>query len=356
MLNENHIGGFRNLVNSNSFYILHKFRNQEGKNKWNIICSAMDWITVSVDNYNSYNLERTKDINKYCMDVYYYISLIDIITESINQLHRVLTGSLNTPFKGEKIIFNNNDQKDDDEYFKHIRAIFGAHPVNLNKNNERWYASWPFKSHFGDYDLEVFLYPLNTDRDSMRFGIYIEELKRYAERRYNYLLKLKNLINKDYANYIEKCKNRTINFKGNNLSVALLLKKEHIHRLPNDYIDMMIDDVIEYLGVEITNSINEELYFEFMQKVNKVLEDLKVAVQSLDYEERESYGLLDYDFPVNYTYEFSKYFEYLGGKFDSLSDYFFSVIKEYLKNIVEIDSTMSNEEQKLLIVAALQKI
>lgn len=357
MLDKNLIDSFRKFVNSNSYYIFHKYRDQEGKNRWNIICSAMDWITVSIDNYNSYTFESPrKDINKYCMEVYYYISIIDIITESVNQLHRVLTGSSNPPFKEEKIIFTNNDQKDDSEYFKHIRAIFGAHPVNLNKNNERWYASWPFKGHFDDYDLEVFLYPLSSTRDTMRVGIYLEELKRFAERRYNYLIDLESLIKQDYYDYIERCQKRKINFSGNDIEDAILLKIEHNQRLPNDYIDMMIDDVIKYLGVEITNSTNEEIYFEFMHKVKTVLVDLKDAVQTIDYGERESYGHIDYDIPENYTYAFSKYFEYLGGKFDSLAGYFFSEIMELLKNIVELDCNMSNDEQKLLMVAALQKL
>jgi hypothetical protein len=357
LLDKNLIISFRNLVNSNSYYILHKYRNQEGKNRWNIICSAMDWITVSIDNYNSYAFESPKkDLNKYCMDVYNFISIIDIITESVNQLHRVLTGSINPPFKEEKIIFTNNDQKDDSEYFKHIRAIFGAHPVNLNKNNERWYASWPFKGHFNNYDLEVFLYPLSSTMDTMRIGIYLEELKKFAERRYNYLIDLESLIKEDYDLYIGKCQKREINFSSNGIDDAILLKIEHNNRLPNDYIDMMIDDVIKYLGVDITNSTNTEIYLDFMHKVKTVLEDLKDAVQTMDYRERASYSYLDYDIPANYTYAFSKYVEYLEGKYDPLAEYFFSEIKELLKNIVELDWNMSNDEQKLLIVAGLQKL
>ena len=41
---------FREKVNDNGAdFVLHRYRNINGKNQWSIICSAMDWISVVVD-------------------------------------------------------------------------------------------------------------------------------------------------------------------------------------------------------------------------------------------------------------------------------------------------------------------
>lgn len=40
---------FREKVNNNGAdFVLHRYRNNNGKNQWSIICSAMDWISVVV--------------------------------------------------------------------------------------------------------------------------------------------------------------------------------------------------------------------------------------------------------------------------------------------------------------------
>ena len=40
---------FREKVNNNGAdLILHRYRNNNGKNQWSIICPAMDWISVVV--------------------------------------------------------------------------------------------------------------------------------------------------------------------------------------------------------------------------------------------------------------------------------------------------------------------
>jgi hypothetical protein len=216
----------RNLVNSNSYYILHKYRNQGGKNRWNIICSAMDWISVAVNNYNSFPLEfKREDIDSYCMKVYSFISLIDIIYEAVNQLHRVLIEQSSIPFSDEKIYFKDIGNMDDNNYFKHIRAVFGAHPVNLNSNKERWYASWPTKDHFGKYDLQVFLYPLDSDKETITFGIHFSELRSFAYSRYNYLNVIIDEINRDFERYIKNCQSEKIEFTGDYLLDAILVKR-----------------------------------------------------------------------------------------------------------------------------------
>lgn len=46
-MTENLIQEFRNEVNDGNFVFEH-FRNVNGKDHWSCICSAMDWISMSV--------------------------------------------------------------------------------------------------------------------------------------------------------------------------------------------------------------------------------------------------------------------------------------------------------------------
>ena len=62
-MDEKLIRKFRERVDKNDF-VLHVYKNIDGKNKWNCICSAMDWISVSVHYLCSERvLHITKDEN-----------------------------------------------------------------------------------------------------------------------------------------------------------------------------------------------------------------------------------------------------------------------------------------------------
>jgi len=161
MINNSKIVKFRNFINENSDYLI-KTEIGKKKNRWNVICSAMDWIDVSTSRISNVNLNANniKDINLFSTEVFFYISMIDIIFESIKQLHRVIIDINSVPFFNEKSCFSNHNYSNDNDYFKHIRAIFGAHPVNLrDKENEKWFASWPVfdQSVNKKYDLMVYL-------------------------------------------------------------------------------------------------------------------------------------------------------------------------------------------------------
>jgi len=77
----------------------------------------MDWITVAVTNINDMKKDNS-NIDIQSMQIYSYISSIDIISEAITQLYRVIVNKKTIPFKGEKSIFTDNSLfKDDNDYF-----------------------------------------------------------------------------------------------------------------------------------------------------------------------------------------------------------------------------------------------
>lgn len=99
-INPKLIKDFREKVNED--FVFEKYKNVNGKNHWNIICSCMDWIDVAVSFIQDYGSD-TKNIDVLSMDTYSYISSIDIIHEAVTQLHRVFIPNQSIPFKGKNI-------------------------------------------------------------------------------------------------------------------------------------------------------------------------------------------------------------------------------------------------------------
>ena len=182
---------FRELVNK-EFFVLHVYVNEDEKNKWNCICSAMDWIDVSVDFINSPDsFQRNKlNINIDCMYFYTLISSIDILWEAIQQLNRVFFKNNQIPFKGERSCFMNRAfNEDDNKYFKTIRSCFGAHPINLDDpnmtNNKKLkrYASWPYSGIAAQSDYEVRLYSNQLNEGDIIFGVNVNEIINFPKQR-----------------------------------------------------------------------------------------------------------------------------------------------------------------------------
>ncbi|HFM5066520.1 TPA: hypothetical protein ACG7OZ_003966, partial [Escherichia coli] len=101
VVSDDKISDFRDLVNSNSSFVYQIYKDKGGKNLFNLVCSAMDWISVSVRHLENAP-EFDKNIDSRCMQVYSLISSIDLIFESIKQLHRVFITDKKDPFYGEK--------------------------------------------------------------------------------------------------------------------------------------------------------------------------------------------------------------------------------------------------------------
>ena len=76
---------FREKVNDNGAdFVLHRYRNINGKNQWSIICSAMDWISVVVDEIDVKKLSYKND-NDSSIRVMTFIVCIDVLWEAIRQ-------------------------------------------------------------------------------------------------------------------------------------------------------------------------------------------------------------------------------------------------------------------------------
>ena len=108
---------FRDEVNAQDL-VLQMYRNYAGKNYWNIICSAMDWIDVVVEMIDIKNVSKKND-NDSSIKVMTFIMCIDVMWEAVQQLHRIFFDTSTIPFADNTEVFCHKlFQASDNDYFQ----------------------------------------------------------------------------------------------------------------------------------------------------------------------------------------------------------------------------------------------
>lgn len=358
-IDANQIMKFKNFINGNNDFVLNKYRNIDGRNKWSIICSCMDWITVAVDYINSFKI-KTQNENVMSMHVYSMISAYDIIIDSVIQLHRVFFNTKESPFQNDRTIFN--EKLTDEKYFKHIRAVFGAHPINLddifeNDKNKRYYASWSTTRTVSDKDVHVFLYSSVPDERAIEFGINFSQINKFVFKYYQYLDDIIKEISKQYKEYLSHNKRQVIEKKKDILEQIRLLQNENKERLDNDYYGYCLDKLEMMFSAGCTYKENEEAFSEYLVQLEKVVEEIHKNLQSMKFCELKTDNIINPQRQVNKHYDYEKVFNYLYGEDDSYSYHMFSYhykrIMEDLSNVKMLDASSSKNEILLLINTGL---
>ncbi|MFB5560266.1 hypothetical protein [Bacillus cereus] len=356
------IDSFRDTVTRYSF-IESKYQNVNNKNKWNIICSSMDWITVAVNGLPYISLEdKPFRDDTVSINLMQYIMSIDLIYESIRQLYRVfLNHPSNYPLKEDSSIFQRAIS--DDDFFKHIRAVFGAHPVNLNSldganvsKGEKFYASWSAPD-FIDGDFNVFLYSNNPENDKpFHFPIKMGLLNFYAEKRYELLEDLINIVNQESKEHIESNLNRPISKSDNPIKQLEILALENELRWGkgNGYYDS-IWRIINFLKTNISApDINQGFIQSYKNYLISKVEIIRERLQNMEFHKQEFiyafYIFLHQKFK-NQSYELRKVYEHIEG-FDS-SGYGIENIKILIaKEILPKNFLVFSSVEQLLILNA----
>lgn len=286
MIDINLISKFRDKVNENDF-VLFKYKNVEDKNQWNCICSAMDWITVAVEYISKYKIKtQTSSI-----EVYSYISSIDIVWEAIIQLNRVIFQTTKVPFSKDKTCFSNNIfNQTDNIYFKTIRACFGAHPVNLsdptNPKNEKKkrYACWS-GNHFGDGDFSVYLYSNQTNEENILLSIYFNQINDFFEKRYNYLNNIIKEIDLQFKQFCNLQSQIPIEKNDDTLEQLYILQIESKNRLNNNYYNYLIGRLILLFSTSVSHPKNEPMVNEYREKLKALVEKVYYNLQNMKIED-----------------------------------------------------------------------
>jgi len=330
------ISEFRDAVNSNDSFVCNYFKNRNGKNHWNAICSCMDWISVTVRYINNYP-EISKDMDVKAMQIYSLISSIDIIHESLTQLHRVIVdGNMkNWPFKGRSQIFNNKVKHlshcDDDDYFREIRAIFGAHPTALKgEQGERMFASWPHDHSFQGEDFTVNLYSNIPDKKDIHFGIYIKELLEYAKERYEYLFELERLLSLLFQKYCLELETKVIPQTHNTLDEIRLLSEENEERLGSDYYHGILWELDILFSAELSEPHLKSEEQEYKDELLQLVNEIRKNIQSMNMVDLEYDYLLPGSLPKNHLqYDISKVLTSIS------NDRYDPLLRMYVKNFNE---------------------
>jgi hypothetical protein len=342
------IHNFRRNINSKSDFVLQKYQNIDSNNYWNIIYSSMDWITIAIDNLNNITLDD-QNMNKMAMQVYNFISSIDIVFESINQLHRAIIDDKILPFDGEKIIFSKNiNCEDDNKYFKQLKAAFSAHPISLNDKNGKWFASWPNKPIFkSDIDFELLLYNNKTNQEVIVFGLIFTEMESFLIKRYSYLYELMIEIDKQFEEYRKIKIKEIIETDTDILKQLDILKMESLKRFNCDYYRDTIDELIRIYSNNISDTstaikTQEKEYKLFLvQLVNELLNKL----QNMELDDLVYGKLLNPTYPQIIAYPVSKLIKCdFNSTEDPLFDHYMKELNKYSDGKYNFNSDEKKEE------------
>ncbi len=290
---------FRSFINEQ--IDISQFINREGCNQWNLICSCMDWLSVSTKCLNNGDYHS---INKGLSDsgsFYYYISLIDIVLEAITQLHRIFVDKNTIPFNDETVVFNNQPKEleleTDYAFFKTIKACFGSHSVNLKigRKKEKYSSSW--SGRFGNSgEMRVGLYPLIPERnDTIWFDISYFDLKRFLMKCMDYLeilepeiLEISKIVKKEKYKPIKK----STDFE-NNLDYLSYIEEKYIERFYfNDFTECFAMYKYFLIGSNLESTLSKEAINHYKDKLVKAILDFGEYVETGNYDKTIDFSSL----------------------------------------------------------------
>ncbi len=346
---------FRNEVNDQSL-VLQMYRDRDGKALWNIICSAMDWIDVVIDEIDIHKLLRDNS-NKASARCLTFISCVDVLWEAIQQLHRVFFNTNSIPFSDDNSVFKHKlFPATDNEYFKTIRACFAAHPINLydkfsgNGKRERRYASWS-GSGFSKGDFSVFLYSNQVNEKPISLNFYFDELLAFSQKRYDYLHTIIYEIARQKRAYLDDWRSKEISKSNNPLEQIATLKAEAFHRCRYcDYYNYELRKLQIIFSTDVTVPQNRILVKKYRDVLGAEIEEIYANLQNMTFDELRSEKSVDDSYPPDCKYEFSKLSDFVFGDGDSflVSN---GKIQSHLQELVDFSGILSMEELYTVVCA-----
>jgi len=299
-LDQSLVDKFRNQMNDPVFKSI--YRNVDNKNYWNVMCSAVDWLSVTSEGIPKVKLEPAVigADHSDTLNLMQYIVSVDVLFESIKQLYRVIEGTDKHPLSDDNKVFKQSELSDD-RYFKHIRAAFSTHPVNLKSvdgiesaGEERFFASWVASGKlFSDgTDYYVYLYSNDVEKDrAIHLGVSIREINTFAEERFNLLENLIDKVNSILESHHQYYKNRTIEGHNDPVEQLNILDVESSKRL-GIYIGGYGSD-IQYIRRMLIVDKNYFLEDEYVREYKEYLKELIPIIKlNLEKMHRDGWWLL----------------------------------------------------------------
>ncbi|MGM1023717.1 MAG: hypothetical protein ACQEXV_25060 [Bacillota bacterium] len=312
---------FKQAVSDHDDFLINTYSNYNGKNLWSLICSAKDWLSVSVNSLPYIDLKHSHDDVR-SLNVLQLITTYDIVLQSIEQLHRVF--EMEHPLKKDDSVFN--AAVPDDAFFAQIRACFGAHPVDLRsadgtKSTDKYFASWS-SDVGGNGDYSVYLYSNNPDVvQPIRFSISFIKIHEYAVKRYSLLSNIINVIEKKNGFFVEEQRRREIGRSSDVVEMLQVLLKENSIRIrEHDGYHHDIQTLIELFTApqDFPEQERQEVA-QYLNSLHVLVDELYEAFQSMTFgEDGMAHGHLLYSRSSKFKglhYDLEKVFEYLNNPY-----------------------------------------
>lgn len=374
-MNVDSICEFRNTINNDSPLINCQLQNYEGVDLWNIVCSAMDWVEVSSSWLSQRNgPEICHDFYSDSMNLIFYLSAVDMLYEGVSQLYRVFYGIL----AGKKnVVLMENAKgvfsdiyycKDDVTYFKELRAIFGEHSVKLNLSelvyppekrkehlDDRWFASWSYGYSDG-IPNKIFIYNRTPGISPIQLEIDVNEVVLLADTVYSWIPKITDKLKKletQRMNELKKSKWKSFSKDDYENHIAFLLK-ENCNRSNNDWYRIALHEIQLILKCNVKHDIvtkYKELAYNTLDMIDSAIRN----VDNVDIDELEPKEISSMPHDIYKTY--GALCDLAIDNIDS-QDYVIwgDQLREYVKDIINVDDSMDLDDQYVLITAALLRI
>lgn len=177
--------------------INYYLKKNDNGDKANAVHAGIIWSREVITELNKRKYDNVTELQT--SDLLLLIFYVDILLEATDQIHRVLYNTSKVELLLEKEIFNNKPepymQLSDKDYFKELRAIFGAHPVNLKEPISRAarFADIPMKENSiirfynyppikGEYDFYERLWTSTRhDDDTIFMPLKVSEVLEFAK-------------------------------------------------------------------------------------------------------------------------------------------------------------------------------
>lgn len=353
-MNKDIINRFRSEVGEQNL-VMQMYRDRNGKNLWNIICSAMDWIDVVAETINAKNLSCRND-NDSSIKVMTFITCIDVLWEAVQQLHRVFFDTDAIPFDNKAEVFQHKlFPSTDNNYFKTIRACFATHPINLNdyftcdKQKERRYASWSGGG-FCKGDFSVILYSNQPDKDALSLDIYFDELMEFAEQRYRHLDTISEEIDRQKSNILFLGQTEKIERTDSiNHQISVLIE-EAKRRFNNDYYNYELEKLKVIFATPIVSPQNLNVVNQYRAALRAEVDELFAVLQEMRLVDLKSTRNIDDSCPSECLYMFSKLADVVFG--DGHMQFFgIDTFRTYLGDSIDFENIESAKELYVIIKA-----
>jgi len=176
--------------------ICYYLKKDDNGYKANAVHAGIIWSREVIAELNRRDYDKVAELQT--SDLLLLIFYVDILLEATDQIYRVLYNTKKTENLSEKEIFVNKpvlySKLDDRGYFKELRAIFGAHPVNLKepKDKKLRFADIPMRpnpiiqfkkypSINGEYDFYERLWTSTRhDDDTIFMPLKVSEVLEFA--------------------------------------------------------------------------------------------------------------------------------------------------------------------------------